>query len=69
MTQTTETLRTLDQRRADHAWNCIRQIAGQEKDAKEYAGEAKKLPVRVMASGLGQALAFIRSKAKKRTSA
>ena len=66
MTQTTETLRTLDQRRADHAWKRIRQIAGQEKDAKEYAGEAKKLPVRIMASGLGQALVFVRAKAKKR---
>lgn len=37
-------------------------------DREDYFGEAKKLPVRIMASGLGQALAFIAAKAKKRSS-
>jgi CRISPR-associated protein Cmr5 len=62
---------TLDQRRAKHAWE---RIVGQAKvnngqrqyddKAKEYAREAKKLPTRIMAAGLGQALAFILAKAK-----
>ena len=64
--------KTLDQLRAYHAWKAIINQAIGEKDgkrqygegAKEYAREAKKLPVRIMASGLGQALAFILAKAK-----
>lgn len=62
---------TLDQRRANHAWE---RIVGQAKvnnghrqyddKAKEYAREAKRLPSRIMAAGLGQALAFILAKAK-----
>ena len=65
--------KTLDQRRAKHAWQAIiSQATGKDKDgrrqygegAKEYAREARKLPVRIMASGLGQALAFILAKAK-----
>jgi CRISPR-associated protein Cmr5 len=59
---------TLDQRRAAHAWNKIREIKQTCDEAKqeEYAGEAKKLPIRIMAAGLGQALAFIASKADKK---
>jgi CRISPR-associated protein Cmr5 len=62
---------TLDQRRAQHAWGKIIDQAtikdGQRQyddKAKEYAREAKKLPTRIMAAGLGQALAFILAKAK-----
>lgn len=32
--------------------------------AKAFGGAAKKLPVRIMASGLGQALAFLKAKGK-----
>lgn len=56
---------TLDQRRARHAWEAIKSIAqGDKQDAQEYAREAKKLPVRIMTAGLGQALAFTLAKAK-----
>ena len=63
---------TLDQRRALHAWNAILSFnkaePGQkhkyDSDAKEYASEAKKLPMRIKAAGLGQALCFILAKAK-----
>ncbi len=70
MTTRTESRQTLDQRRAQHAWKAIEaldRLSNEEKD--EYAREAKKLPVRIMASGLGQALAFICAKAgdKKKT--
>lgn len=52
---------TLEQRRAKHAWEAI-QRAKQVKDPKKYGGQAKKLPMRIMASGLGQALAFLKAK-------
>jgi len=55
---------TLDQRRASHAWDTIQQIKQLPKnEGKEYCGNAKKLPTRIMAAGLGQALAFILAKA------
>src|SRR5262249_17223484 len=63
---------TLDQRRAQHPWEAVCAFARKADDgkrhygddAKEYAREAKKLPARIMAAGLGQALAFILAKAK-----
>src|SRR4051794_21823640 len=62
---------TLDQRRARHAWTAIRSFAREGKglredgkEAGEYAREAKKLPMRIMAAGLGPALAFILAKSK-----
>jgi CRISPR-associated protein Cmr5 len=62
--------KTLDQVRAGQAWKCIQDLkkAVPKEDQKDYAGEARKLPVRIMASGLGQALAFLRAKEKKRSS-
>jgi len=58
---------TLDQRRAAHAWNAVVKLKQcGASDQKDYAGEAKKLPIRIMTSGLGQALAFLLSKAKEK---
>lgn len=58
---------TLDQRRASHAWQAIQGLRALDRtNADEYVREAKKLPVRIMTSGLGQALAFICAKAKDR---
>lgn len=58
---------SLGQRRANDAWSCVRAACNDfdDKSLKDYAGEAKKLPIRIKASGLGQALAFVASKAKK----
>lgn len=54
---------TPDQRRAKHAWDVVQKLKkGSEFD--EFYGASQKLPVRIMASGLGQALAFIRAKNK-----
>lgn len=60
---------TLDQRRARHAWRAITRIKEEfAKDkAKDYAGEAKKLPARILAAGLGSVLAFILAKAQRGT--
>lgn len=75
MTQATGGVRqTLDQRRANHAWEAIRKVLQQypprtvngkrvpHEQAKKYGGQAKKLPTRIMAAGLGQALAFLKAK-------
>jgi len=65
--QTTDTRQTLDQRRAKHAWDAVqraknRQGEYQKQDPKKFGGQAKKLPTRIMAAGLGQALAFLKAK-------
>jgi len=68
MSDAKQEIQTLDQLRAKHAWTRIKKLMEAFKDSKdqeEYAGEAKKLPMRIMASGLGQALAFILAKANK----
>ena len=51
---------TLDQRRAAHAWEAVKD-AKREND-KEFKGQAKKIPTRIIAAGLGQALAFLHAK-------
>ena len=58
---------TLDQRRASHAWEAVQRAKkgeGTHKNQvpKKFGGQAKKMPVRIMASGLGQAMAFLRAK-------
>lgn len=61
--------KTLDQRRAEHAWKAIKEVVETHKQngkpdetAKKYGTQAKQLPMRIMASGLGQALAFLKAK-------
>jgi len=55
---------TLDQRRAQHAMKAVEQVKAVQKQdaAKKFGGQARKLPVRIAASGLGQALAFLKAK-------
>ena len=59
--------RSLDQQRARHAWNAVNGaktgLSGGE--AEEFAAEAKRMPVRIMTSGLGQSIAFLRAKGGK----
>ena len=62
MPQTTEGSKpTLDQRRAKHAWQAVT-AAKNERDFKDFCMHARRLPVRIMASGLGQALSFLNAK-------
>ncbi len=57
---------TLDQRRAQHAWKAVERADQlQPKDAKDFAREAKRLPIRIKTAGLGQALAFLKAKSDK----
>lgn len=59
---------TLDQRRAQHAWQTVEQARKLDSNAKnDFAREAKRLPVRIKTAGLGQALAFLNAKAKSDT--
>ncbi len=67
MTSSTSSHISLDQRRARHAWDAVQRAKAQagphaKQSPKKFGGQAKKLPVRIMASGLGQALAFLRAK-------
>jgi len=59
-----EPIQTLDQRRAAHAWKVASQVAEQKDDKarKDFGTQAKKLPTRILAAGLGQALAFLEAK-------
>ena len=54
---------TLDQRRARHAWEAVARMSKRHgKLQKAYRREAKRLPVRTLTAGLGQALAFLNAK-------
>ena len=58
---------TLAQQRARHAWQAVlnaRTSLGKS-DSEDYAREAKRFPVRIMTSGLGQTLAFLNAKGGK----
>jgi len=52
-------MRTLEQKRAEKAWECIRKV---QKSNKEYKARAQKLPAMIKTNGLGQTLAFLISK-------
>ena len=56
-------MQTLSQRRAKHAWGVVEKQRGFP-DFEEFADQAKKLPMHILTSGLGQSLAFLRSKRK-----
>lgn len=58
---------TLDQRRARHAWDVVqrakqKQEPHRNQEPKKFGSQAKKLPTRIMAAGLGQSLAFLKAK-------
>lgn len=63
---TTQATPTIDQQRAKHAWEAVERLHVGSDEADDYAREAKKLPVRIMTAGLGQALAFLRAKHEKK---
>lgn len=70
MTQTTGNVRqTLDQRRARHAWDVVQRAKSKQEQSQhadkglnKFGGQAKRLPTRILAAGLGQALAFLKAK-------
>jgi CRISPR-associated protein Cmr5 len=52
---------TLDQQRAERAWQEVRSVGASK--LKDYASLAKAAPALVMSNGIMQTLAFLRSKA------
>jgi CRISPR-associated protein Cmr5 len=56
--------KTLDQQRAEDAWKVVEKVQRDldKNDQKDFGTQAKKLPTRIMAAGLGQALAFLLAK-------
>ena len=59
---------TLDQLRAQHAWQAVEQALKLNSEDKEktFPSETKRLPMRIKTAGLGQALAFLSAKAKEK---
>ncbi|MHB1559362.1 MAG: type III-B CRISPR module-associated protein Cmr5 [Isosphaeraceae bacterium] len=53
---------TLDQKRARHAFALVQKARLDQADLKVFKTQVKKLPARIIASGLGQALAFLEAK-------
>ncbi len=55
--------RSLEQRRAAHAWECVKEVKSQSYK-KDYLSLARSAPADIQANGLGQTLAFWRAKKK-----
>jgi CRISPR-associated protein Cmr5 len=60
-------LQTKEQERAGAAWDCVDNVnkLPDEKFKKEYRSNALKLPSLILTNGLGQTLAFLKSKGKR----
>jgi len=59
----TSALRTLEQKRAKHAWDCVQKVKSQP-FASDYRSIAVKVPSLILTNGLGQTLAFLKAKGK-----
>ena len=59
----TSVLRTLEQKRAKHAWDCVQKVKSQP-FASDYRSIAVKVPSLILTNGLGQTLAFLKAKGK-----
>jgi CRISPR type III-B/RAMP module-associated protein Cmr5 len=54
---------TMDQQRAKYAWEMISQaVTLKKEDGKSYGRHARRLGSRILASGLGHAIAFLEQK-------
>jgi CRISPR-associated protein Cmr5 len=59
---------TIEQQRASKAWelvNRVKQGARSSKEQKEYNSWVKKVPVLILTNGLGQTVAFLKSKSDR----
>ena len=60
--------RSLEQKRAKNAWDCVQKVIETEKDPKQLSGfaqAARSAPVDIQVNGLGQTLSFWNSKKGK----
>ena len=54
---------TYDQKRAKHAWALVQAVLTlSEVSQREFQIQAKRMPLRILASGLGQALALLEAR-------
>ena len=54
---------TQQQKRAAHAWKVVESVCQEsKKKQEEFSRQAKKMPVRILTSGLGPSLAFLEAK-------
>ena len=58
-------MQTLSQRRADKALELLEKIPEKGKNRKEFSQFCKSFPTMILQNGLGQAIAFIKSKKEK----
>ena len=67
MRQDQTTVKQIEQGRATYAFNAVKEIddKGPQKLKESYKSAAKKLPVLIKMNGLGQTLAFVKSKGGK----
>ena len=73
MAQEVTTLKGIEQGRAKYAFEKVKEISDNSEDGSErlkenYKSMAKKLPVLIKTNGLGQTLAFLKSKGEKEAS-
>lgn len=55
--------KTLEQKRAHRAWECVQEVTSQSQDfRKKYGSLARKAPMLILTNGLGQTLAFLKAK-------
>ena len=68
MAQDVTTLKGIEQGRATYAYKAVNEInkSDSKKLKESYKSAAKKLPVLIKTNGLGQTLAFVKSKRAKR---
>ncbi len=60
--------KTLEQQRAQRAWECVEKVTKQSQDfKKKYGSLARKVPMLVLTNGLGQTLAFLKAKGKNKS--
>jgi len=57
----TSAMRTIEQERAEYAWKCVNEVKD-EPFAGDYRNIAVKASSLILTNGLGQTLAFLRSK-------
>lgn len=60
-------IKKLEQGRAEFAYECVKKAVEsvEEKKRKEYLSYSRKIPQMILTNGLGQTLAFVKSKAKE----
>ena len=58
----TKVYQSREQERAKHAWQFVQEVKSGKRDATRFGIESKRMPVRIITSGLGPALAFLAAK-------